>query len=166
MSDTAANLVREHMEVFQHPLPFTRFPFAAYAEKLGITEDEVILLLRHYLSAGIIRRVAGVLKHDRAGFSVNAMIAMEIPSESCDAAGTALASLPFISHCYRRAAYPDWPYTVYTMVHARSEEEFCAHYEIICAIAKPVSAAVLRSIKEYKKTAFRIPGRSGSPGTE
>ncbi|MBN1577527.1 MAG: hypothetical protein JW913_13295 [Chitinispirillaceae bacterium] len=156
MSDTPKEITRGHMAVFQDPLPLVEKPFAAYAKKLGITEDETIELLRHYLSTGVIRRLAGVLKHDRAGFVVNAMVAMVIPPGECDAAGAVLAEFPFITHCYRRTAYPDWPYTMYAMVHAKSRREFDGDIERIRSSVAPQEMAVLRSVKEYRKTAFRM----------
>ena len=157
MSETADIILRKHMAVFQEPLPFVENPLARYAEKLDITEDEVLALLRHYLSSGALRRVAGVLKHNRAGFPVNAMVAMEVESDLCDEAGAILARFPFISHCYRRTSYPDWPYTLYAMVHAKSQEEYSLHIEKIRSAVVCRSIEVLRSVREYKKTAFRLP---------
>ncbi|MBN1308303.1 MAG: hypothetical protein JXA18_10330 [Chitinispirillaceae bacterium] len=155
MSDTSKDIIRTHMSVFQDPLPLVEEPFACYAEKFGFTQDEVIELLRHYLSTGAIRRVAGVLKHDRSGFVVNAMVAMAIDAAQCDAAGAVLAQFPFITHCYRRTAYPDWPYTMYAMVHAKNKRQFNRYIKRIRSLISPKEIAVLRSIKEYKKTSFR-----------
>lgn len=154
MSDTALDVIRGHMKILQEPLPLAEEPFARYAGLLDVSQDEVIELLRHYLSTGAIRRVAGVLKHQRAGFTVNAMLAMLIDTDKCDSVGAALAKLPFISHCYRRTAYPDWPYSIYAMVHARSSGEFEEHCADIRDIVGTAEIAVLRSLKEYKKTAF------------
>ncbi len=156
MSEPAPDTLRRHLEVLQDSLPLTSRPFAGYAEKLGITEHEVIGLLRHYLETGVIRRVAGVLKHDRAGFSRNAMVALEIDPGSCDDAAAVLTKFPFITHLYRRTSYPDWPYTMYAMVHARTPGEFEARLSQLRASVAHRSMAVLRSVKEYKKTAFRM----------
>jgi siroheme decarboxylase len=156
MSDTSLEIVRAHMKVLQQPLPLAGEPFAGYAESLGISQDETIDLLKYYLSKGTIRRVAGVLKHQKAGYAVNAMIAMIIAPDHCDAAGTELARLSFITHCYRRTAYPDWPYTIYAMVHARSTAEFEEHLAGIRNVVGSVVVSVLGSLREYKKTAFRI----------
>jgi siroheme decarboxylase len=156
MSDTSLDIIRGHMKILQQPLQLAEEPFAGYAESLGISQDETIELLKHYLSKGIIRRVAGVLKHRNAGFRVNAMVVMVIAPDRCDAVGSELALLPFITHCYRRTAYPDWPYTMYAMVHARSEGEFEEHLADIRSVVGDVGLAILGSLKEYKKTAFRI----------
>ncbi len=145
-----------HMKVFQNPLPLVEEPFAAYAEKLGISQEETIAILRNYLNKGIIRRVAGVLKHQAAGFTVNAMIAFAVEPADCDSVGKALSEFPFITHCYRRTDYLDWPYTIYAMVHARSEEELGKYIEKIKLSVVCRDIIILRSLKEYKKCAFRM----------
>ena len=157
MSDSLQSIVRSHMKVFQEQLPITESPFTEYAKQLGISEDEVIALLQKYLANGTIRRVAGLLKHNKAGFTTNAMVALEIAPEQCDEAGAALSQFTFITHCYKRTAYPDWPYTMYAMVHAKNKEEFDGYLERIRTAVDCKSIRVLRSLKEYKKTAFRIP---------
>lgn len=154
MFDVDEKTVRNHMAVLHNPLPFSEDPFAPYAEKLDVSVDAVLALLQHYLATGIVRRVAGVLKHDRAGYTVNAMVALDVEPYLCDKAGALLAQFPFITHCYRRTAYPDWPYTLYAMVHARSPEEFTSRIGQIRGSVDCRLIKVLRSVKEYKKTAF------------
>lgn len=155
MFDVDEKTIRNHVAVLHNPLPFSEDPFAPYAEKLGVSVDAVVALLHHYLSTGVVRRVAGIVKHDRAGYTINAMVALDVEPGRCDKAGALLAQFPFITHCYRRTAYPDWPYTLYTMVHARSPEEFALRIGLIQKSIDCRSIEVLRSVKEYKKTAFK-----------
>jgi siroheme decarboxylase len=156
MSDADLRKKRTHLAVLQQPLPFTEEPFELFAQQLDLSQEEVLELIRHYREEGTIRRVAGVLKHNRAGFTTNAMVAMEIPAEDCDEAGVQLSRFPFITHCYRRTAYPDWPYTMYAMVHARDQAEFREHLDKIKQAVACGSMIVLHSLKEFKKTAFRM----------
>lgn len=156
MSDADMTEKRNHMKVLQQPLPFTEEPFKSYAKQLGMSQDEVISLLKKYTEDGSIRRVAGILKHNRAGFTTNAMVAMEVPVEDCDEAGEQLSRFPFITHCYRRTSYPDWPYTMYAMVHARDRNEFKGYIDKIRQTVACGSMTVLHSLKEFKKTAFRM----------
>jgi len=149
-------LLRKQLSVLQDPLELVSEPYAAYAEKLETSQEEIFGLLCEYLQRKIIRRIAGVLKHNRAGFTVNAMVAMKIPNDECDRAGEELAAFPFITHCYRRTAYPDWQYTLYAMVHAKSKEEFGEHLAEIRQVTGSHEISVFSSLKEYKKTAFRI----------
>jgi DNA-binding Lrp family transcriptional regulator len=156
MSDTEREIVRKNLTVLQNPLPLTPEPFAGYADSLNCSQEAIFEILCDYLANGIVRRIAGVLKHDKAGFTDNAMVAIEIPYDECDSAGAALAQFSFITHCYRRTSYPDWPYTMYAMVHAKNTDELSAHIEQMIAKVSCKAIIVLKSLKEYKKTTFRI----------
>ena len=82
------------------------------------------------------------------------MAVWRVPEERLDEIGPRMAAFSAVSHCYRRPTYPDWPYSIFTMVHARSRE-LCE--ETIAAIAEetgftdPADRAVLYSTLEYKK---------------
>ena len=74
-------------------------------------------------SASVLRRVAAILFHRRAGFSANGMGVWKVPEEQILEIGPRMAAFRGISHCYQRPTYPDWPYSVFTMAHGRSKEE-------------------------------------------
>jgi hypothetical protein len=82
------------------------------------------------------------------------MAVWKVPEEELDDLGPRMAAFSAVSHCYRRPTYPDWPYSIFTMVHARSKE---ACEEAIAAIAEdtgitdPDRRAVLYSTYEFKK---------------
>jgi siroheme decarboxylase len=156
MSEKEDAVIKKEISVLQDPLPFESAPFAFYADKLSISENEVIELLKNYMQQGVIRRVAGILKHDLAGFTTNAMIVFEIEESQCDSTGSLLAQFTFISHCYKRATYPDWPYNVYAMVHANDKTDFDHKLSLIKKKIVCKSMLVLFSVKEYKKTSFRL----------
>jgi DNA-binding Lrp family transcriptional regulator len=50
------------------------------------------------------------------------MIVWNVPYDKIDEAGYKLASFPQVSHCYRRPVYPDWPFNLFSMIHARTIE--------------------------------------------
>ena len=72
---------------------------------------------------GLLRRVAAILFHRRAGFSANGMGVWKVPEERILELGPRMAAFRGISHCYQRPTYADWPYSVFTMAHGRSKEE-------------------------------------------
>ena len=72
---------------------------------------------------GLLRRVAAILYHRRAGFSANGMGVWKVPDEQILEIGRRMAAVRGISHCYQRPTYEDWPYSVFTMAHGRSKEE-------------------------------------------
>ena len=71
----------------------------------------------------LLRRVAAILYHRRAGFSANGMGVWKVPDGEILEVGTQMAAVRGISHCYERPTYEDWPYSVFTMAHGRSKEE-------------------------------------------
>ena len=71
----------------------------------------------------ILRRVAAILYHRRAGFSANGMGVWRVPEDEIMETGARMAAVRGISHCYQRPTYEDWPYSVFTMAHGRSKEE-------------------------------------------
>ena len=83
------------------------------------------------------------------------MVAWIVGEAESEAAGEFAARNPRISHVYfRPTSAPDWPYTLYTMVHGRSEEE-CR--EVIDELRRETTLdeyAVLDSLEELKKTSM------------
>ena len=105
----------------------------------------------------ILRRVAAILFHRRAGFSANGMGVWKVPDGEILEVGTQMASVRGISHCYERPTYEDWPYSVFTMAHGRSKEECDA---ILQSIADEhglhgEDRATLYSSTEFKKIRLR-----------
>jgi DNA-binding Lrp family transcriptional regulator len=101
---------------------------------------------------GLLRRVAAILFHRRAGFSANGMGVWKVPEDRVAELGPRMAAYRGISHCYQRPTYEDWPYSVFTMAHGRSKEECDA---ILDAIAQQIDGiegrATLYSSTEFKK---------------
>ena len=100
---------------------------------------------------GILRRVAAILYHRRAGFSANGMGVWKVPDEKIAELGPRMASFRGISHCYQRPTYEDWPYSVFTMAHGRSKEECDAILDAIAGEFGITERATLYSSTEFKK---------------
>jgi len=98
----------------------TARPFDTSANNLGITVDELFKKAIEYESIGVMRRFAAILRHRDAGFTANGMIVWKVPDGNIDEVGYKLASFPQVSHCYRRPVYPDWPFNLFSMIHART----------------------------------------------
>ncbi len=71
---------------------------------------------------GIVRKFGAVLRHQRAGYTRNSMVAWEVPEARCDEAGRIFASRREVTHCYRREPMFLGRYSVFTMVHFREGE--------------------------------------------
>jgi hypothetical protein len=59
-----------------------------------------------------------------------------------------------VSHCYRRNPTPEWPYNLYTMIHAMDEESCLEIAREISAETSVNIYTVLFSKKELKKTSM------------
>jgi DNA-binding Lrp family transcriptional regulator len=136
----------------QGDLPVVAEPYAPAAAELGITVDALIDHLRGMVDRGLLRRVAAILFHRRAGFSANGMGVWKVPDDKVLEIGPRMASFRGISHCYQRPTYEDWPYQLFTMAHGRSKEECDAVLDAVAASTPDLQdRAILYSSTEFKK---------------
>jgi DNA-binding Lrp family transcriptional regulator len=141
------------IKALQGPMDPVARPYDAAAAELGISTEELLDRLRGMVDRKILRRVAAILYHRRAGFSANGMGVWKVPEDEILEVGGRMASFRGISHCYQRPTYEDWPYSVFTMAHGRSKEECDAVLDAIaeeCGMG-PDDRATLYSSTEYKK---------------
>jgi siroheme decarboxylase len=126
-------------------------PYAAPARELGMPVEALLEHMRGMRERRLLRRVAAILFHRRAGFSANGMGVWKVPEERILELGGRMAAFRGISHCYQRPTYPDWPYSVFTMAHGRSKEECDAILDSIAADTGIDERATLYSSTEFKK---------------
>ena len=151
VSDFEVRVIRE----LQEDLPLVPRPFAPMADRLGIGEHDLFRLAQEFVRRGIMRRYSAVLHHRRAGFKANAMVVWKVPSERAVEVGNIMARSRWVSHCYQRPTFPDWPYTHFTMIHATSRER-CEEVATELSGATGVTDyQFLYSTREYKKTRVR-----------
>jgi DNA-binding Lrp family transcriptional regulator len=136
----------------QGDLPVTPEPWAPAAAELGVTPEELLAHLEGMQERGLLRRVAAILFHRRAGFSANGMGVWQVPEDRILELGPRMAAFRGISHCYQRPTYQDWPYQIFTMAHGRSKEECDAILDAIAAEFPEIEdRATLYSSTEFKK---------------
>ncbi|MFC1528366.1 hypothetical protein ACFL5B_00500 [Candidatus Latescibacterota bacterium] len=137
----------------QDKFPIVQMPFNFIAEQMEIDESVILDTLKYWLKTGIIRRFGARLNHHRAGYTANSMIAWK--SDDCDRLGHTFATLPYVSHCYLRQSYDDWPFELYTMTHARSNHELDEFLQEMKSQAPDADMIVLNTIRELKKKAMK-----------
>jgi DNA-binding Lrp family transcriptional regulator len=135
----------------QGDMPVVAEPYAPAAARLGVTEGALLEHMAGMKERGILRRVAAILFHRRAGFSANGMGVWKVPDEQIAELGPRMASFRGISHCYQRPTYEDWPYSIFTMAHGRSKEECDAILDAIAGEFDISERATLYSSTEFKK---------------
>jgi DNA-binding Lrp family transcriptional regulator len=139
----------------QGDIPVTQRPYLEISKKIGITEEELLIILENLVKRGVIRRFGATLRHQKSGFTANAMVAWQVDRERINEVGKIMAGFKEVSHCYQRNPAEGWPYNLYTMIHA-SNEESCK--EIACQMSEKTSVknySLLFSRRELKKTSMK-----------
>ena len=148
-------LEKKIIALIQGDIPIIERPFLEIAKKIGVTEEEVIKTLSKLNDQGVLRRFGATLKHQKSGFRANAMVAWQVDESRIEEVGPQMASFKEVTHCYRRNPHENWPYNLYTMVHAKDE---ASCYEIAAKMSRESGETqyhLLFSRKELKKTSMQ-----------
>jgi siroheme decarboxylase len=117
---------------FQKDFPLSPTPYADIADQLGVTEEEVLDMLRDLKETGIISRIGPVFRPHRVGIST--LATMAVPNHRLKSIADYLNGLPEINHNYER------------------EHHFNLWFVIIASTQEHLEA-VLTNIEEYTKIA-------------
>ena len=143
---------KEYIRELQKDLEIIQRPFLKSAQKLGITEEQLLEKAKYYEEIGVMRRFAAILRHRDAGFIANGMIVWKVPTDKIDEIGSKLGAFPQVSHCYQRPVYQDWPYNVFSMIHCKSQQDA---EKMAKEVQKQIGIddyRILFSSREFKKT--------------
>ncbi len=125
----------------QEDIPVISRPYLEISQKLKISEETLLETLQDLCDRGVIRRFGATIRHQKSGFAANAMVAWIVDEDRVNEVGEKMASFRQVSHCYRRNPNEQWPYNLYTMIHANNKDT-CRE------IARQMSME--NSIKDYK----------------
>ena len=115
---------RDLVVAIQGGLPTTATPYRDVAADLDADPAWVVETIRRFEREGKVRRVGVVPNHYALGYTENGMTVWDVPDDRVGEVGPAVASLDFVTHCYRRPRHePVWPYNFFAMTHGRSEAE-------------------------------------------
>jgi len=126
-------------------------PFKEATKKLGLSYDEFFTIANKLKESGVMRRFATILNHRKAGFGANAMSVWAVPEEKGEEIGREMAEFSAVSHCYLRPSYPNWPYNLFAMVHAKTQEECDTLIEEMAKESGLTEYGKLYSTVEFKK---------------
>jgi DNA-binding Lrp family transcriptional regulator len=144
-----------YIRASQGDLPDVPVPFQAVAKTLGTSVEYVIEHGRQMAEHGHLRRFAAILNHREAGFRANGMAVWNVPEDRIHEFGQFVAGYRNVSHCYQRPVYADWPYNVFSMIHAPRADGV---EDVAATIARETGITdhrVLYSSTEFKKV--RLP---------
>lgn len=143
------------IRVLQGNLPDSITPYSVLAENLHWQVDDVIFIAKRLLEAEVVRRFGAVLRHQKAGFVANAMGVWQVDPEQAAEVGEIMARFKEVSHCYQRPTLPDWPYSLFTMIHGRTAQD-CG--DVMKRISRATGAktySMLFSTAELKKSSMQ-----------
>ncbi len=89
------------LNALQGGIPLVRRPFRAVAERIGLTEAEVLERSRRLKAAEIIRQVSAIFDTRALGYQ-SSLVAASYPDERLFAAARVVGGHPGVSHNYRR----------------------------------------------------------------
>jgi DNA-binding Lrp family transcriptional regulator len=115
---------RDLVVEIQDGLPVTETPYADVAEAIGRDPEWVVRTVERFDREGKVRRVGVIPNHYALGYTENGMTVWDVPDGVVGEVGPAVASLDFVTHCYRRPRHEGvWPYNFFAMTHGRTEDE-------------------------------------------
>jgi len=147
-------LEKKLIATIQEDIPVTDRPYLDIAKKLGISEDTLLESLQGLCSRGFIRRFGATLRHQKTGFTANAMAAWQVAEDRIDEVGSKMAAFGQVSHCYRRNPTESWPYNLYTMIHASNKAACRQTAREMSQTASVENYILLFSRRELKKTSM------------
>ena len=144
------------IKFLQGDIPLESHPLKKLADDLQLSEDEVLERIKDFQARGIMRRWGAVLRHQKAGYAYNAMVAWKVTPAEADNAGEIMAAFNEISHCYLREVSADFGYNMFSMVHGRSDQELESTIDRIAEMTGLNDYVILRSVRELKKVSMRF----------
>ena len=144
------------LKVIQDGIPITPEPFQKVAGQLGVPVDIVIRRLERLQKDGIIRRFGASIGHRAIGITANAMCTWNVPDEQVEEVGAIMAGFLEVTHCYERPRREDWPYNLFTMIHAYTRDECRKVAHQISKATGINEYSILFSENEFKKTGVRL----------
>jgi DNA-binding Lrp family transcriptional regulator len=140
------------LAILQRGFPEGPTPYRDMAEQAGVETSRLLAVLEDWKQKGLLRRIGAIVNHFKVGLGAGAMVAWQVEPQHIQQVGEILAGFKEVSHCYERSIDRNWPYNLYTMIHAANPDD-------IQDIAKRMSRAcgvekyrILMTEKELKKT--------------
>jgi len=145
------HLEQNILNAIQHGIPLSKTPYQDLAADIGISDAQLLTVLRQWQSEKKIRRLGAIVNHFQIGHGAGAMVVWNVPKDRIDEVGALFAAQPRVSHAYLRPPQDKWPYNVYTMVHASDNEELEKTLETMSAESEITEFRALKTVRELKK---------------
>ena len=109
---------RAILDILQNSMPLTLQPFQDIANRLAISENEVIERIAAMKEAGLIRRIGGIMNSQRMGY-YSTLCALSVPAARIDQTAAAINQIAGVTHNYLR----DHQYNIWFTITSSSKSE-------------------------------------------
>ena len=109
---------KQILNIIQKDFPVVEEPFKAVADKVGLSEDEVLKRIKNLKEEGIIRRIGAVFDSKKMAYA-STLCAANVPKEKLKKFVAVVNSYAGVTHNYRR----NHEYNVWFTLIAPSVEE-------------------------------------------
>ena len=113
-----SSLDKALLNMMQSNFPLNMYPYKTMADKLGVTEEEIIARIEALKEAGIIRRIGAVLDARRLGF-FSTLCAAKVSGDKINEVAEIINKYDGVTHNYRRTH----EYNLWFTLTAPSQEE-------------------------------------------
>lgn len=145
------------LNLLQQDLPVAECPFDDLADSnRGMSGADVITGLIALIQKEVVSRISGVLNYSALGYVANTLFCASVSEDCISKAGAALASNRWVSHCYQRKPFEGWPFNLYAMCHAGSDQQISEFVQSFCAVYEISSYQLLPTLRELKKKPVKI----------
>lgn len=145
-------LEREVLDLAQEGLPFVERPFLEIANRLKVSEEEVVECLRGLKERRLIRRFGGIMDVNALGIQ-STLVCMKVNEQELDRAIEIINTQPGVTHNYER----DHDYNVWFTVMEATQERLQGAIASIQDRVHVEDMLILPSRKKYKtKVIFEL----------
>ena len=137
----------------QGDIPLIKRPFERIGKEIGTGKERVIDGIKGLIKRGIIRKFGAIVRHQKAGFTQNAMVIWAVPEKRCEEVGKIFATFKTITHCYERTPPFEEKYNIYTMIHLKENDQKKL-IQKLSSITGIKDFKVLVSEEEFKKSSM------------
>jgi len=118
------------LDALQGGIPIAAEPYKVIGDKIGMSEEEVLLRLTNLLDVGTLKRFGIIVRHHELGYRCNGMCVWEVPEDRLVEIGQKFSKYDFVTLCYERPKrLPDWPYNLFCMIHGKERDTVIAQAE-------------------------------------
>ena len=135
----------------QYEFPLVKKPYEELANRLNISEDEVLSRVRRLYADGVIRDIGAIFNSNMIGL-VSTLVALQVSEDTIDEAARIISSYAEVTHNYER----EGDYNVWFTLTAASEEALTSTLTEIRERVRPSRYLSVPAKRVFKiKTNFR-----------